>query len=91
MTSNEKGHAANVAQALPNDFKQRYDREGPQATSICPVVAVALALDELDHMKAMQCLPEPGALLERLQLRTVDFNLLAGVCAAYLKAREVDR
>lgn len=52
---------------------------------ICPVVAVALALDELNHMKAMECLPEPEALLMRLQARTVDFNMLTGVCAAYLR------
>ena len=56
---------------------------------ICPAVAVALALEELDRMKAIECLPEPGALLERLHARTMDFNMLAGVCAAYLKAQGV--
>lgn len=56
---------------------------------ICPAVAVALALDELDRMKAMECLPEPEALLERLHAHTGRFNLLTGVCAAYLKAHGV--
>lgn len=55
--------------------------------SICP--AVAVALDELDRMKAMECLPEPEALLKRLQVQTSEFNLLTGVCAAYLKAKGV--
>jgi len=56
---------------------------------ICPAVAVALALQELDRMKAMECLPEPVALLERLHARTGEFDLLVGVCAAYLKAQGV--
>ena len=37
------------------------------AAMICPSVAVSLALEELDRMKAMECLPEPEALLLRLQ------------------------
>ncbi len=57
--------------------------------AICPAVAVALALDELDRMKAMECRLEPEALMERLQARTRDFNLLTGVCADYLKAKGV--
>jgi hypothetical protein len=56
---------------------------------ICPAVAVALALEELKRMKSMECLPKPGTLLERLHGRTLDFNMLAGVCAAYLKAQGV--
>jgi len=59
------------------------------AAAIFPAVAVALALDELDRMKAMECLPGPEALLLRLQTRTLDFNVLTGVCAAYLKAQGV--
>ena len=89
--NSEKGRDCSAAQNLPNHSTSRYDQHRSQATSICPVVAVALALDELDRMKAMQCLPEPEALLERLHARTADFNLLAGVCAAYLEAREVGR
>lgn len=56
---------------------------------IFPAVAVALALDELERMKAMECLPEPEALLLRLQTRNHDFNVLTGLCAAYLKAKGV--
>ena len=59
------------------------------AASICSAVAVALCLSELDRMKAIECLPEPEALLERLHARTGEFNLLTGVCAAYLKAQTV--
>ena len=59
------------------------------AATTCPAVAVALALQELDRMKAMECLPEPEALLERLHARTGEFNLLTGVCSAYLKAQGV--
>jgi len=59
------------------------------AVAIFPAVAVALALDELERMKAMECLPEPEALLLRLHARTLDFNVLTGVCAAYLKAQGV--
>jgi hypothetical protein len=51
-------------------------------------VAVALALEELDRMKAMDCLPEPEALLKRLQARSFDFNLLVGVTAVYLRLQE---
>ena len=57
------------------------------AAAIPATVAVAIALDELDHLKAMECLPTPEALLQRLQARTEDFNMLAGVVAAYLKAQ----
>ena len=59
------------------------------AAMICPSVAVSLALEELDRMKAMECLLEPESLLLRHQARSMDFNMLAGVCAAYLKARGV--
>ena len=58
--------------------------------SILSSVAVALALHELDRMKAMECLPTPEALLVRLQARTSDFNMLAGVVAVYLKSQEVN-
>jgi ABC-type transporter Mla maintaining outer membrane lipid asymmetry permease subunit MlaE len=57
------------------------------ASAIPAAVAVALALEELDHMKAMECLPCPAVLLARLHARTEDFNMLAGVVAAYLKAQ----
>jgi len=59
------------------------------AANIAATVAAGLALEELDRMRAMQRLPEPQALLQRLEARTADFNLLTGVCAAYLKAQGV--
>ena len=60
-----------------------------KAAAICPAVAVALALEELDRLKAMECLPTPEVLMERLQARTSDFNLLAGVAGAYLNERGI--
>jgi len=60
------------------------------AVTICPAVAVALALEELDRLKAMECLPTPEALLERLHTRSADFDLLAGVAGAYLRARGLE-
>lgn len=54
---------------------------------ILSTVAVALALDELDRMKAIECLPEPGALLDGIRRRHTDFDLLAGVAGAYLNER----
>ena len=57
--------------------------------AICSAVAVALALDELDNMKAMECLPSPEALMQRLQSRNGDFDLLAGVAGAYLNERGI--
>ncbi len=59
------------------------------AAAIFPAVAVALALDELERMKAMECLPEPEALMQRLIARNGDFDLLAGVAGAYLSARGI--
>lgn len=56
----------------------------------CPAVAVAIALEELDRLKAMECLPTPEALLERLQTRSVDFDLLTGVVGTYLRARGLE-
>ena len=52
-------------------------------------VAVALALEELDRLKAMECLPCPAVLLARLQARNNDFHLLTGVVAAYLRSKEL--
>jgi len=57
------------------------------STNICAAMAVALALEELDRSKALEMLPTPEALLERMRARENDFNLLVGVCAAYLKAQ----
>ena len=56
---------------------------------VCSAAAVAIALDELERMKALVQLPTPEALLERLQMRGVDFNLVAGVALAYLRNMEV--
>jgi hypothetical protein len=58
-------------------------------TLIRPAVAVALALEELHRLKAVERLPQPEALLAGMEGRTRDFDLLAGVAAAYLKARGV--
>jgi hypothetical protein len=55
--------------------------------AICSAVAVSLALEELDHLKAMERLPDPETLLEHLRLRNCDFDILAGVAGAYLHER----
>lgn len=57
--------------------------------AICSAVAVALALEELDRLKAVECLPEPETLMQRLMARNVDFDLLAGVAGAYLQERGI--
>jgi hypothetical protein len=49
-------------------------------------VCVALAIQELDRMKAIECLPTPEALLARLQARNADFNMLVGVVSVYLRS-----
>lgn len=54
---------------------------------VCSAVAVALALDELDRIRAVECLPDPESLMQRLQGRDGDFDLLAGVASAYLNHR----
>mgnify|MGYP001376037413 CR=1 FL=1 len=69
---------------------EEYIASGIQAMSnICPAVTVALALEELDRLHALEQLPTPELLMERLQTRNADFNLLAGVCAAYLRNQGV--
>ncbi len=57
------------------------------AQPILPAVAVALALEGLDKLKALERLPSPEALLEHLQTRNAEFDLLAGVAGAYLHTR----
>jgi hypothetical protein len=69
--------------SLQNSIEE-YARPACDATSICAAVAVALVLEELDRLKALELLPTPAALLERLRARTGDFGLLAGVAGAYL-------
>ena len=59
------------------------------AVGICAAVAVVLCLQELDRAKALECLPTPGALLAQLRARAADFDLLAGVAAAYLHERGI--
>ena len=59
------------------------------SATVAATVAAGLAIQELDRMKAMQCIPEPQALLQRLEARTADFHLLAEVCAFYLQAQGV--
>jgi len=46
-------------------------------------VTVALALEELDRLKAVEQLPTLETLLRSLNARKDDFNLLVGVCEAY--------
>lgn len=60
-----------------------------KAPAICCSVAVALALQELDNLKAVECLPDPVTLMQRLQARSGDFDLLAGVAGAYLNERGI--
>ena len=57
--------------------------------TICPAVCVALCLEELERLRALEQLPTPERLLERLQGRDSDFSLLVGVCAAYLRSKGV--
>jgi hypothetical protein len=55
------------------------------------VVACALACEELVNLRALQQLPEPAALLARLEARREDFALLTGVTSAYLHGQGVAR
>ena len=57
--------------------------------TVCPAVAVALALEELDRLHALELLPTPEALMERLRARGNDFALVVGVALAYLRVQEV--
>jgi hypothetical protein len=57
--------------------------------SVCSAVAAALALEELDRLRAIECLPTPEKLLECLRARTNDFDLLAGIAGAYLHERGI--
>jgi hypothetical protein len=52
---------------------------------VCPAVAAALALEELDRLKALEALPTTEALQEALQGRSGDFHLVAGVALGYLR------
>jgi hypothetical protein len=54
---------------------------------ILAAVSVSLALEELDRMKAVEQLPTPEALMERMRKRDGDFALLAGIAGAYLHER----
>ena len=47
-------------------------------------VAVSLAIQELDRLKALECLPTPETLYAHLRARESDINLLVGVAGAYL-------
>lgn len=58
-------------------------------SQVCPAVAVAIVLEELDRLRALQVLPTPEALLERVQARAADFHLVAGIALAYLRAQGV--
>ena len=54
---------------------------------VCPAVAVALALEELDRLRATEQLPTPEALQDRLRARAGDFHLVAGVALAFFRAQ----
>lgn len=60
-----------------------------QDLTICSAVAVAIALEELDRIKAVQCLPTPEQVLQRLEARSRDFDMVAGIVAAYLRRPRV--
>jgi hypothetical protein len=81
------GGAVPGAPPLEAPGAAQHAREAREASGVLSAVAVALCLEELDHLRAMECLPTPGALLDRLQARTADFDLLAGVAGAYLHQR----
>jgi hypothetical protein len=55
--------------------------------AVCSAVAASLALEELERLRAFECLPDPETLLLHLRARTDDFHLLAGVAGAYLQER----
>jgi hypothetical protein len=80
---NQKAPVDGGPPSLQNSTAE-YSRPSCDATSICAAVAVALVLEELDRLRALERLPTPAALLERLRARTGDFGLLAGVAGAYL-------
>jgi len=66
-------------------------RSAQGCSTVCPAVAVALCIEELGRLRALEQLPTPELLMERLQARDVDFPLLSGVVAAYLKTKGVCR
>jgi len=57
---------------------------------VCPAVIVAIVLEELARLKAMEMLPTPKALLDAVQARADEYNLVAGVALAYLKGKVVN-
>jgi hypothetical protein len=56
---------------------------------VAAVVAATMALQELDHLKAIENLPTPETLLERLRGRDAEFHLLTGVTRAYLRDQRI--
>jgi len=61
----------------------------PAPMVLC-AVTVTLAFEELDRLRAVDQLPAPETLFERLRSRDADFNLLVGVCTAYLRSKGGD-
>lgn len=80
---NQKGPSRGP-QELRKNLAKGYGNVMFQANSISSAVAAGLAIHELDRLKALELLPTPDILMERLRARTDDFNLLVGVAAAYL-------
>jgi len=62
-----------------------------QDASVLSAVAASMAIQELDRLHALECLPTPELLMGRLLSRSGEFNLVCGVALAYLKAQEVSR
>ena len=61
----------------------------PARTPAAVAVTVALALDGLEHLRAMEKMPTPEALLTYLQAREGDWALLTGVVLAFLHSKDV--
>ena len=58
-------------------------------SAVFAAVATALTVQELDRLKAIDCLPTPELLQERLRARDDEFNILVGAVLAYLRVKEV--
>ena len=61
------------------------------SSAVQSAVAVALALQELDHLKAMGLHPTVEQLQERLRARGADFDLVVKAAAAFLQMPEAAR
>lgn len=62
------------------------DREN----AVLSAVAVHFTIQAMDALRAMEVLPTPEALLNAVQASRGDFNLVAGVALALLRAQGVN-